>query len=126
MPTDAPPLLAPQVLRGLLEVMPAERLAGLVQGYVREMRALMPRLAQAARDGRGPDLASLAHGSKGAALNLGLPALAEAAQALQHAGEHGASAAQVEAMLRGFEALLADTEAACAREAWWSPEPDTR
>ncbi|WP_046111642.1 ATP-binding protein [Aquincola tertiaricarbonis] len=83
-PSAPPPgLLNREVLDSVVALMTRERFATLADGFLQECAAGLPRLLQAAREGDVATLGASLHGTKGAALNLGLQRLADTAQAVR-------------------------------------------
>ena len=75
-------------VRLLLQALSQEQYALLAQRYFEQAPHTARRLRAAVRDGQPLDLRANAHAAKGAALNLGLAALATTAHALQQGASH--------------------------------------
>jgi hypothetical protein len=100
------------VLVGVRALMSHERFMSLLSTFFADAGERSARMHEALRRGAVEDARQAAHGARGAALNLGLKALAEAAQQIHHGAP-----ALVEHVQR-FDELLARTREACAREGW--------
>ena len=117
MTPSAAHVLDRQVLDGVLTVLTHERFCALAARFLHECAGSTSQMAAAARSGERESLRRDAHGCKGAALNLGLKALAEAAQHInQAANDTAADAGTLERLVQAFEARLADTRTALQRE----------
>jgi signal transduction histidine kinase/DNA-binding NarL/FixJ family response regulator/HPt (histidine-containing phosphotransfer) domain-containing protein len=113
---QAPPLPdASLVDRGALEAalaaLPADRLRELIFQYLDQGPQTVARLRAAVRDGQPLELRVHAHAACGAALTLGLAALAQTAQAL-HEGAAHLPAHEIAHLVQRFEDLLPRTRAA--------------
>lgn len=108
-------LLDADVLARLVELMPRAEAARLYQALFEQAGDATTRMRQALREADTDELRRISHGLKGAALNLGLHALADAADRLSGAGT-AASAAQLALALQRFDETLAATRALCASE----------
>jgi two-component system, sensor histidine kinase len=113
------PLLDPGVIDGVLSVMPRERFAALAADFLDQGRALLERMQAAADTGDLAQLRRSAQDARGAALNLGLPALADAAQSIESAlaARTAAAASQdntvrLESLMLRFETLLSASRGA--------------
>lgn len=114
-PATLPPALVDEAALGkLLQGLPAERVAGLVEAYLQQAGDTAERMRQAVREGRPLELRALAHATRGAALNLGLAALAQTAQAL-HEGAAHLPAHEVAHLVQRFEQLVARTRDAAQK-----------
>jgi signal transduction histidine kinase/DNA-binding NarL/FixJ family response regulator/HPt (histidine-containing phosphotransfer) domain-containing protein len=111
-------LLDRAVLDGVLAVMPRERYASLADGFLRDSAGLVQQMLKAGNggDSDSDSIRRAMHGTKGAALNLGLQALARAAQQL-HEAAGAEDAASLARRTQHFEDMLLTTEAALLREA---------
>ena len=98
-------------LQMALQAMPRERLAGLIDAYLNQGPQTVQRLRAAVRDAQPLEVRTNAHAAKGAALNLGLSALAATAEAL-HEGAAHLPAHEIARLVQKFEALLPLTRAA--------------
>lgn len=108
-------LIDDAALQRLLQGLPATRVAELVDAYLQQAGDTAERMRHAVRDGRPLELRALAHATRGAALNLGLAALAQTAQAL-HEGAAHLPAHEVAHLVQRFERLVPRTREA-AQEA---------
>lgn len=107
-------LLDTEVLARLVELMPRNEAAGLYRALLTQASDAGERMRQAARQADSAELQRIAHGVKGAALNLGLHALAAAADQLGTSGD--ASAGLVALALQRFDEALNTTRARCESE----------
>jgi signal transduction histidine kinase/CheY-like chemotaxis protein len=116
--TDAPaaeaiPVVLDRVtLDAALRAMPRERLAYLLASFFEQGPDMVQRLRVALRDGQALDLRVNAHAARGAALNFGLSALAQTAQAL-HEGATHVPAHEIALLIQRFEQQLASSREAC-------------
>jgi signal transduction histidine kinase/DNA-binding response OmpR family regulator len=108
----AAPLLDRSTLDAALRAMPRERLAQLLRAFFDEGREMVERLHVALRDGQALDLRVNAHAARGAALNFGLRALAQTAQAL-HEGATHVPAHEIARLIQRYEQQLASSRRAC-------------
>ena len=97
----------------VLQAIPRERLAQMVEDFLAQGPATVQRLRGAVRDGQPLDLRVNAHAAKGAALNLGLAALAATVEALQEGASH-LPAHEIARLVQRYEELLALTRQAAA------------
>ena len=111
-------LLDPQVLARLIELMPRAEAARLYDSLLTQAGDATERMRRALRDADTDELRRVSHGLKGAALNLGLHALAEAAGRLS-ASAASTSASQLALALQRFDETLVATRALCATEPRW-------
>jgi HPt (histidine-containing phosphotransfer) domain-containing protein len=107
-------LLDTQVLSRLIELMPRTEAARLYQAMLSQAGDATERMRRALREADTDELRRVSHGLKGAALNLGLRALADAADRLS--GGESSSAGQLALALQRFDETLAATRALCATE----------
>jgi CheY-like chemotaxis protein len=107
----SPPMIDAQALTMALQVMPRERLAALVHEFLAQGPQTVQRLRAAVRDAQPLELRVNAHAARGAALNLGLAALAATAEAL-HEGASHLPAHEIARLVQRFEELLPLTRAA--------------
>ena len=113
-PPGLPPLVDPASLAMALQVMPRERLAAMVHAFLDQGPQTVQRLRAAVRDAEALEVRVNAHAARGAALNLGLAALAATAEAL-HEGAAHLPAHEIARLVQRFDDLLARTrEAAIA------------
>jgi CheY-like chemotaxis protein len=108
----AAPVLDRSTLDAALRAMPRERLAHLLQTYFDEGPEMVERLRVSLRDGQALDLRVNAHAARGAALNFGLNALAQTAQAL-HEGATHVPAHEIARLIQRYELLLERSREAC-------------
>jgi signal transduction histidine kinase/DNA-binding response OmpR family regulator len=94
-----------------LQAMPRERLASMVEAYLGQGPQTVQRLRTAVRDAQPLELRVNAHAAKGAALNLGLAALAATAEALQQGAAH-LPAHEIARLVQRYEELLPATREA--------------
>ncbi|HSW26733.1 MAG TPA: response regulator, partial [Burkholderiaceae bacterium] len=113
-------LLDPQVLARLIELMPRAEAARLYDSLLTQAGDATERMRRALRDADTDELRRVSHGLKGAALNLGLHALAEAAGRLS-ASAASTSASQLALALQRFDETLVATRALCATEPALAP-----
>jgi CheY-like chemotaxis protein len=113
-------LLDPQVLARLIELMPRTEAARLYDSLLTQAGDATERMRRALRDADTDELRRVSHGLKGAALNLGLHALAEAAGRLS-ASAASTSASQLALALQRFDETLVATRALCATEPALAP-----
>ncbi len=111
-PERAPEVLDRATLDAALHAMPRERLAHLLRSFFDEGPDMVDRLRVALRDGQALDLRVNAHAARGAALNFGLSALAQTAQAL-HEGATHVPAHEIARLIQRFEQQLAASREAC-------------
>ena len=111
-PEPAPLVLDRATLDAALRAMSRERLAHLLRSFFDEGPEMVDRLRVALRDGQALDLRVNAHAARGAALNFGLSALAQTAQAL-HEGATHVPAHEIARLIQRFEQLLAASREAC-------------
>jgi hypothetical protein len=99
--------------------MTAQRLGELIAQFLDQGSQTVAHLRAAVRDGQPLELRVHAHAARGAALNLGLAALAQTAQAL-HEGAAHLPAHEIAHLVQRFEDLLPRTREA-ARQAGLLP-----
>ena len=112
-------LLDTEVLARLVELMPRAEAARLYDALFAQAGDATERMRRALREADTEELRRVSNGIKGAALNLGLHALAEAAGRLG-AGS-STSAGQLALALQRFDETLAATRALCAAEPALAP-----
>lgn len=103
-----PALLDEAAVAAALEAMSRERLAGMIHDFLGQAPQTVQRLRAAIRDAQPLELRVNAHAARGAALNLGLAALASTAQALQEGAAH-LPAHEIARLVQRFEELLPAT-----------------
>ena len=108
----APAVLDRATLDAASRAMPRERLAHLLHSFFDEGPEMVERLRVALRDGQALDLRVNAHAARGAALNFGLSALAQTAQAL-HEGATHVPAHEIARLIQRYEQLLVSSREAC-------------
>jgi signal transduction histidine kinase/CheY-like chemotaxis protein len=111
-PEPTPVVLDRATLDAALRAMSRERLAHLLRSFFDEGPEMVERLRVALRDGQALDLRVNAHAARGAALNFGLSALAQTAQAL-HEGATHVPAHEIARQIQRFEQLLTASREAC-------------
>ncbi len=115
----APALLDDAAIASALLAMPRERLAVMIHAFLDQGPQTAQRLRAAVRDAQPLDLRVNAHAARGAALNLGLAALAATAEAL-HEGASHLPAHEIARLVQRFEDLLPATRQA-AEAAGFAP-----
>ena len=110
-----PQLLDHVTLSSVCDLMGAQQVQGLYAGFFSQADDAARRMRDAMRNADPEALRRCAHTVKGAALNLGLPALAEAASLLSRDASTLAAAHLALAVQR-FEELTAATRSLCAGE----------
>jgi len=114
-PMGATPLLDEAAIAAALQAMPRAKLAGMIQSFLDQGPQTVQHLRAAVRDAQPLELRVNAHAVKGAALNLGLSALAQTASALQEGAAH-LPAHEIARLVQRYEDLLPVTRQA-ARDA---------
>ncbi|MFO1220278.1 MAG: response regulator [Burkholderiaceae bacterium] len=113
--TDASPLVDPAALVRLHELLPRQESAALFATMLSQASEASQRMRRALRDADAAELQHASQGVKGAALNLGLRALAEAAEQIrQHADALNATALAL--ALQRYDETLAATRDLCRAE----------
>jgi two-component system, sensor histidine kinase len=102
------PLLDEGAISAALKAMPRERFAALLGSFLDQGPQTVQHLRAAVRDAQPLELRVNAHAVKGAALNLGLGALAATAQALQEGAAH-LPAHEVARLVQRYEEQLQAT-----------------
>jgi signal transduction histidine kinase/CheY-like chemotaxis protein len=120
---DSVPLIDAAIVARTLDVLPAERYARVLADFLAQGTHTVARLRQAVRDAQPLDLRQHAHATRGAALELGLAALAATAAALQDGAQH-LPAHEVARLVQRLEDLLQATREAAER-AGLLPQPMT-
>lgn len=110
-----PGLLDRTAVDNVRDLMGSEQVPALYAGFFSQAEDAARRMREAMRDADTDTLRRSAHNVKGAALNLGLPALADAASLLSREAST-LLAAQLGLALQRFEAVTAATRARCASE----------
>ncbi|MDE1948317.1 MAG: response regulator, partial [Burkholderiales bacterium] len=110
-PPGAPPVLDTRALQSALQAMPPERLGAMIHAFLDQGPQTVQRLRAAVRDAQPLELRVNAHAARGAALNLGLAALAATAEAL-HEGAAHLPAHEIARLVQRFEDLLPQTREA--------------
>jgi signal transduction histidine kinase/CheY-like chemotaxis protein len=108
-------LLDTEVLTRLVELMPRAEAARLYEAMLSQAGDATERMRRALREADTDELRRVSHGLKGAALNLGLRALADAADRLSGSAAN-TNAGQLALALQRFDETLAATRALCASE----------
>jgi hypothetical protein len=115
LPADRASLLDPSTLHNVRDLMGPTGVPSLYGGFFTQAEDAARRMRDALRDADVEALRRCAHTVKGAALNLGLPALAQAAARLTH--EAGALAAPHLALaVQRYEEITAATRTLCEGE----------
>jgi CheY-like chemotaxis protein len=114
-PPRQAPLLDPGALRHVTELMGPDRAPVLYASFFEQADDAARRMREAMRAADVEEVRRAAHAVKGAALNLGLPALAEAAAGLNNDAATLGPAPLALAVQR-YEELVAATRAVCAAE----------
>jgi CheY-like chemotaxis protein len=104
-------LIDRDALAGALRAMPSARVAALIHEFLDQGPQTVQRLRAAVRGADALELKASAHAAQGAALNLGLTALAATAGALQEGAAHLA-AHEIARLVQRFEQQLAQTRQA--------------
>ncbi|MEO5732354.1 MAG: response regulator [Rubrivivax sp.] len=111
-PADHQPKLVDGAsVRMLLQAMPAERYRALVANFLDQGPDTVMHLRAAVRDAQPLELRVNAHAARGAALNLGLSALAATAEAL-HEGASHLPAHEIARLVQRYETQLPTTRQA--------------
>jgi len=105
------PLLDESAISAALKAMPRERFAALLGSFLDQGPQTVQHLRAAVRDAQPLELRVNAHAVKGAALNLGLGALAATARALQEGAAH-LPAHEVARLVQRYEEQLQATREA--------------
>jgi signal transduction histidine kinase/CheY-like chemotaxis protein len=113
-------LLDAEVLARLVELMPRAEAARLYAAMLSQAGDATERMRRALREADTDELRRVSHGLKGAALNLGLHALADAADRLSGSAAT-TNAGQLALALQRFDETLAATRALCASEPALAP-----
>ncbi|MEK8049137.1 ATP-binding protein [Ideonella sp. DXS22W] len=114
-PGDTAALIDHATLRNVRELMGADQLPGLYGGFFEQVDDAARRMREAMREADPEALRRSAHSVKGAALNLGLAALAEAAATLSRdASQLGAAALAL--ALQRFDETAAASRVLCQSE----------
>ncbi len=104
----AVPLLDAQAVARTVELLSPARYAGVLGDFLDQAPATARRLRKAVRDAQPLELRVHAHATRGAALNLGLAALAATAEGLQNGAAH-LPAHEVARLVQRFEDQIAAT-----------------
>ena len=108
---DAWPLIDNAAVARTLQLLPPERYASVLAAYLDQAPATVARLRKAVRDAQPLELRVHAHAARGAALNLGLAALAATAEGLQNGAAH-LPAHEVARLVQRYEDQLQATRTA--------------
>jgi len=108
---NSQPVIDLAALQVALQVMPRERLAQMIDTFLEQGPSTVHRLRTAVRDAQPLELRVNAHAAKGAALNLGLSALAATASAL-HEGAAHLPAHEIARLVQRYEEQLPLTRSA--------------
>jgi two-component system, sensor histidine kinase len=104
-------VLDPGAIEMVLQTLSREQYAEMVQVYLEQAPETVQRLHSAVRDAQALELRVNAHAAKGAALNLGLTALAATAEALQQGAAH-LPAHEIARLVQRYEGLVPTTQQA--------------
>jgi signal transduction histidine kinase/DNA-binding NarL/FixJ family response regulator/HPt (histidine-containing phosphotransfer) domain-containing protein len=114
------PLLDEAAIESALGAMPRERFGAMVASFLDQGPQTVQHLRAAVRDAQPLELRVNAHAAKGAALNLGLAALAHTAQALQEGAAH-LPAHEIARLVQTYEDLLVRTRRAAEQAGLLGP-----
>jgi signal transduction histidine kinase/DNA-binding NarL/FixJ family response regulator len=106
-----PPLIDEAAVAMALQVMSPDKLAGLINTFLDQGPQTVQHLRNAVREAQPQALRINAHAVKGAALNLGLAALASVAESLQQGAAH-LPAHEIARLVQRYEELLPATRSA--------------
>jgi signal transduction histidine kinase/ActR/RegA family two-component response regulator/HPt (histidine-containing phosphotransfer) domain-containing protein len=104
-PAAGSPVIDIAAIDMALQAMPRERLAEMIANFLDQGPQTVQRLRTAIRDAEALELRVNAHAARGAALNLGLAALAATAEAL-HEGASHLPAHEIALLVQRYEELL--------------------
>ena len=110
-PAGLPPILDEASIEATLQAMPRARLGAMIGSFLDQGPQTVQHLRAAVRDAQPLELRVNAHAVKGAALNLGLAALASTAEALQEGAAH-LPAHEIARLVQRYEELLPVTRQA--------------
>jgi CheY-like chemotaxis protein len=110
-PPAGAPLIDDNAVASALQAMPRERLVAMIDDFLGQGPETVQRMRAAMRAAQPLELRVHAHAAKGAALNLGLPALASVAESLQEGAAH-LPAHEIARLVQRFDEMLAATRAA--------------
>ena len=113
-------LLDESAIASALASMSRAELGRMIETFLDQGPMTVQHLRAAVRDAQPLELRVNAHAAKGAALNLGLPALAQTAQALQEGAAH-LPAHEIARLVQRYEELLPATRQAAQREGLLAP-----
>jgi two-component system, sensor histidine kinase len=119
------PLVDDKAVAATLQAMPPERLGRMIDEFLSQGPQTVQRLRIAMRDAQPLELRVNAHAAKGAALNLGLGALAATAEALQEGAAH-LPAHEIARLVQRYEEQLVATRAAAVAMGLLGPSNDAR
>ena len=119
---EAAALLDEAAIAAALQGVPRERFTALLASFLDQGPQTVQHLRVAVRDAQPLELRVHAHAAKGAALNLGLGALAATAQALQEGAAH-LPAHEVARLVQRYEDQLAATRRALQAAGLLPPDP---
>jgi two-component system, sensor histidine kinase len=108
---DVAPLIDTAAVARTLDLLTPPRYAQVLADYLDQAPSTVDRLRHAVRDAQPLDLRVHAHATRGAALNLGLAALAATAEALQNGAAH-LPAHEIALLVQRFDDQLGATRAA--------------
>ncbi len=114
-PPDTSPLIDRALQARLLELLPRSETLALFAALFAQAREASQRMHKALRAADAAELRQASHGVKGAALNLGLRALADAADRVNQQAD-SLNATQLALALQRFDETLAASHNLCASE----------
>ena len=122
----AVPVLDEAAIHAALQAMTRARLGAMIGSFLDQGPQTVQHLRAAVRDAQPLELRVNAHAVKGAALNLGLSALASTAEALQEGAAY-LPAHEIARLVQRYEELLPVTRQAVRDAGLWPPaaEPET-
>jgi|CXWL01.1.fsa_nt_gi signal transduction histidine kinase/DNA-binding response OmpR family regulator len=119
------PVIDEAAMAMALQAMPRARLAAMIESFLDQGPDTVQHLRAAVRDAQPLELRVNAHAATGAALNLGLAALAATAQTLQEGAAH-LPAHEIARLVQRYEELLPVTRAAVRACALLAPPTVTQ
>ncbi|MCY7316586.1 MAG: Hpt domain-containing protein, partial [Rubrivivax sp.] len=115
------PVLDKTAIEAALQAMSRDRLGAMMVAFLDQGPQTVQHLRAAVRDAQPLELRVNAHAVKGAALNLGLSALASTAEALQEGAAH-LPAHEIARLVQRYEELLPVTRQAVHDVGLWPAE----
>jgi len=120
--TDSTPLLDESAIEAALGALSKAELGSMISTFLDQGPQTVQHLRSAVRDAQPLELRVNAHAVKGAALNLGLAALAQTAEALQEGAAH-LPAHEIARLVQRYEELLPVTRRAVEQAGLLPTEP---